>query len=79
MGEFEFRQGQYGPFMYKKPAKGKKPVFVSLPQDLDPKTLTVEAAERIYQNGMQQKSSGGGRGRGGFRGRGRGRGRGGAA
>ena len=75
LGEFEFRQGQYGPFMYKKPAKGKKPVFVSLPQDLDPKSLSVEAAERIYTNGMQQKSSRGGRGgRGGFRGRGRGRG-----
>lgn len=74
LGDFEFRQGQFGPFMYKKPAKGKKPVFVSLPQDLDPKTLTVEAAERIYTNGMQQKSARGGRG--GFRGRGRGRGRG---
>jgi DNA topoisomerase-1 len=73
LGEFEFRQGQYGPFMYKKPAKGKKPVFVSIPAELDPKTLTVEAAERIYQNALQQKSQGA---RGGFRGRGRGRGRG---
>jgi DNA topoisomerase-1 len=74
LGEFEFRQGQYGPFMYKKPAKGKKPVFVSLPEGLDPKTLTAEAAERIYQNGIQQKSAGARGGRGGFRGRGRGRG-----
>jgi hypothetical protein len=60
--------------MYKKPAKGKKPVFVSLPEGLDPKTLTAEAAERIYQNGIQQKSAGARGGRGGFRGRGRGRG-----
>ncbi len=73
LGEFEFRQGQFGPFMYKKPAKGKKPVFVSLPQNLDPKVLTLEAAEQLYQNGMQKKPSGRG---GGGRGRGRGRGRG---
>jgi hypothetical protein len=73
LGEFEFRQGQFGPFMYKKPAKGKKPVFVSLPQNLDPKILTLEAAEQLYQNGMQKKPSGRG---GGGRGRGRGRGRG---
>ncbi len=77
LGEFEFRVGQYGPFMYKKVAGGKKPQFVSLPEGLDPKTLTLDAAERIYQNGLQQKSSRGGRG--GRGGRGRGRGRGGAA
>lgn len=74
LGEFEFRQGQYGPFMYKKTTGGKKPQFVSLPEGLDPKSLTLEAAERIYQNGLQQKSSRGGRGGRGGRGRGRGRG-----
>lgn len=78
LGEFEFRQGQYGPFMYKKTTGGKKPQFVSLPEGLDPKSLTLEAAERIYTNGLQQKSSRGDRGRGGRGGRGRGRGRGGA-
>jgi DNA topoisomerase-1 len=72
LGDFEFRQGQYGPFMFKKVSGGKKPQFVSLPEGLDPKSLTVEAAERIYSNGLQQKSTRGGRG--GFRGRGRGRG-----
>jgi len=71
LGEFEFRQGQYGPFMFKKVSGGKKPQFVSLPEGLDPKSLTIEAAERIYSNGLQQKSTRGGRG--GFRGRGRGR------
>jgi DNA topoisomerase I len=75
LGEFEFRQGQYGPFMYKKPSGGKKPQFVSLPEGLDPKSLTLEAAERIYTNGLQQKSNRGGRGGGPGRGRGRGRGR----
>jgi DNA topoisomerase I len=71
LGDFEFRVGQYGPFMYKKAAAGKKPQFVSLPEGLDPKSLTAEAAERIYQTGLQQKSSSGRGGRGG-RGRGRG-------
>jgi hypothetical protein len=77
LGSFEFRQGPYGVYMFKKTVGGKKPAFVGLPEGLDPKTLTAEAAERIYQNGLQQKkegSSGSGRGRGGFRGRGSGRG-----
>lgn len=77
VGEYEIRQGQYGYFMFKKTSGGKKPVFVGLPQGLDPKSLTLEAVERIYKNGIEQKQQGGGRGgRGGFRGRGRGRGRG---
>lgn len=80
LGDFEFRKGQFGPFMFKKGGVNtKKPVFVSLPQDLDPKTLTLEAATRIYQNGVTQKQAAGagGGGRGGFRGGFRG-GRGGA-
>lgn len=87
LGDFEFRTGPYGVYMFKKTtAKGKKPQFVGLPEGLDPKTLTEEAAVRIYQTGLQQKARGkqfaargggrgGGRGgRGGWRGRGRGRG-----
>jgi DNA topoisomerase-1 len=84
IGSFEIRQGPYGLFMYKKAVGGKKPTFVGLPEGLDPKTLTVEAAERIYKNGIEQKKEGGFAARGGssnrcrgsFRGRGRGRGRG---
>ena len=83
LGDFEFRNGQYGMFMFKKTtAKGKKPQFVGLPEGLDPKSLTEEAAIKIYQTGIQTKararnfgtseSAGGGQ-RGG-RGRGRGRG-----
>lgn len=84
LGDFEFRTGQYGVFMFKKTvAKGKKPAFVGLPEGLDPKVLTEEAAIRIYQTGLQQKArskaigaategEGGGSasrgGRGGFRG-----------
>ncbi len=87
LGAFEIRQGPYGLYMYKKTAGGKKPAFVGLPEGLDPKSLTVEAAERIYKTGLEQKKEGGGGpshppyrgggrggrgGRGGFRGRGRG-------
>lgn len=70
VGSFEFRKGPYGVYMFKKEAGGKKPVFVSVPEGLDPKTLTLEAATRIYTAGAEQKkASGGGRGgRGGFRG-----------
>lgn len=86
LGDFEFRTGQYGVFMFKKTtAKGKKPAFVGLPEGLDPKSLTEEAAIRIYQTGLQQKARSKAIGsetkegdtgttsfRGGFRGRGRG-------
>jgi DNA topoisomerase-1 len=84
LGEFEFRTGQYGMFMFKKStAKGKKPQFVGLPEGLDPKSLTEEAAIKIYQTGLQTKArarnfgksesgrGGAGGNRGGFRGRGR--------
>ena len=63
-----FRKGQYGPFMFKKGGTGR-PQFVSLPEGLDPKSLTLEAATRIYKNGIEANTSSG-------RGRGRGRGRG---
>ena len=81
LGDFEFRTGQYGLFMFKKTtAKGKKPQFVGLPEGLDPKSLTEEAAIKIYQTGIQQKArtrnfgkseEGQGSTRGSFRGRGR--------
>ena len=90
LGDFEFRTGQYGMFMFKKSvAKGKKPQFVGLPEGINPKQLTEEAAIKIYQTGLQQKARarnfsqsesgqggrGGGGSRGGFRGGFRGRGR----
>ena len=57
LGDFEFRTGQYGMFMFKKTtAKGKKPQFVGLPEGLDPKSFTEEAAIKIYQTGLQQKA-----------------------
>ena len=43
--------------MFKKTtAKGKKPQFVGLPEGLDPKSLTEEAAIKIYQTGLQHKA-----------------------
>lgn len=71
LGDFIFRKGPHGPFMFKKGGTGR-PQFVSLPEGLDPKSLTLEAASRIYKNGIEANGSSG-RGRG--RGRGRGKGK----
>jgi topoisomerase IA-like protein len=55
LGPFEFRKGPYGVYFFKKDVtKGRK--FVSLPSGLDPKALTLEAATKIYQTGLQQKA-----------------------
>lgn len=56
LGPFEFRKGPYGVFFFKKEVVGKARKFVSLPAALDPKILTVEAATKIYQTGLQQKA-----------------------
>jgi hypothetical protein len=40
--------------MFKKDVQQKK--FVGLPQALDPKALTLEAAIKIYQTGLQEKA-----------------------
>ena len=56
IGPYEFRKGPYGVYMMmKQAAKSKtKPKFVSIPQGLDPKVLTEEAAARIYKAGVLQ-------------------------
>ena len=54
LGAFEFRRGPYGVYMFKK--EGKTKSFVSVPASVDPKSLTVEAAIKIYQTGLQQKA-----------------------
>ena len=56
LGPFEFRRGQYGIYMFKKDVAQRK--FVGVPSGVDPKALTVEAAIRIYQTGLQQKAKG---------------------
>ncbi len=42
VGPYEFRTGQYGPYMFKTDLKTKK--FVSVPKDLDASSLTVKSA-----------------------------------
>lgn len=80
LGPFEFRNGPYGVYMFKKDQVGKARKFVSVPSGLDPKALTEEAAVKIFQNGLQNKSkakqygNASGNTGGGFRGRGGGRG-----
>jgi DNA topoisomerase-1 len=56
LGAFEFRTGPYGVFMFKKDLVGKARKFVSIPTGVDPKTLTQEAAIKIYQTGLQSKA-----------------------
>lgn len=52
LGEYVFKSGQYGKYMMKKStAKGKKPIFVSIPSELDVTKLTEEAAKNLYENG----------------------------
>jgi DNA topoisomerase-1 len=56
LGPFEFRRGPYGIYMFKKEGAAKSRKFVGLPSAVDPKTLTQEAATRIYQVGLQMKA-----------------------
>jgi DNA topoisomerase-1 len=58
LGSFEFRTGPYGVFMFKKDLTGPARKFVNVPSGVDPKTLTQEAAIKIYQTGLQQKAKG---------------------
>jgi DNA topoisomerase IA len=51
VGPYEFRTGQYGPYMFKTDLKTKK--FVSVPKDLDTSSLTVKSAEAIYKAGLE--------------------------
>jgi len=55
-GEFEVRKGPYGNYIMKKETvKGKKPRFVSIPSDLNPKDLSLEAIKTLYENGIRTK------------------------
>lgn len=88
LGPFEFRQGPYGVYFFKKDLVGKGRKFVGLASGVDPKMLTLEAATKLFHDGLQAKARGAAfaKGRGGdgavsrggsaARGRGRGRGRG---
>jgi DNA topoisomerase-1 len=53
LGDYMFKTGQYGPYMYKKSIGSKKPIFVSIPSGIDVKQLSLEAAKTIYENGIK--------------------------
>ena len=57
LGPFEFRTGQYGMYFFKSDLTGKARKFVSLPTGVDPKTLTQEAAIKLYQDGLKRKAT----------------------
>ena len=76
LGPFEFRSGPYGVYFFKKDVVGKGRKFVGLASGVDPKALTLEAATKLFQDGLQAKARGAAFSRGGGAGgRGRGRGR----
>lgn len=58
LGPFEFRNGPYGVFMFKAAMTGTARKFVSIPSGVDPKLLTLEAATKLYQTGLQAKAKG---------------------
>jgi DNA topoisomerase-1 len=58
LGPFEFRTSQYGVYFFKRDQVGKARKFVGLPSGVDPKTLTLEAATKLFQAGLQQKAKG---------------------
>ena len=55
LGDYEFKIGPYGKYMIKKGLK--KPIFVSIPSELNVKLLTLEAASRIYETGVKNKKN----------------------
>ena len=57
LGDYIFKTGQYGPYMYKKMSGNKKPIFVSIPSGIDVKQLTLEAAKTIYENNSKPKKT----------------------
>ncbi len=54
LGPFEFRRGPYGVYFFKKEAAARK--FVGLPEAVDPKKLTLEAATKLFHDGLQAKA-----------------------
>jgi DNA topoisomerase-1 len=58
IGEYVFKTGPYGKYMMKKTtAKGKKPIFVSIPFELDVTKLTEETAKNLYENGKNNSKA----------------------
>jgi DNA topoisomerase-1 len=56
LGPFEFRNGPYGVYFFKKDVVGKGRKFVGLASGVDPKALTLEAATKLFQDGLQAKA-----------------------
>jgi DNA topoisomerase I len=65
LGPFDFRKGPYGVYFFKRDQVGKARKFVGLPSGVDPKALTLEAATKLFQDGLQQKARGAAFSRGG--------------
>jgi DNA topoisomerase I len=51
--EYSIKTGQYGPYIMK--TSLKKPQFVSLPKDVEPKKLTEHEVDALYKAGLETK------------------------
>ena len=56
VGQFEVRNGQYGPYMFKHAITGASRKFVSLPKTVDMETVNEAQLIAIYQHELQQKA-----------------------
>jgi topoisomerase IA-like protein len=56
IGQFEVRDGQYGPYMFKHAITGPSRKFVSLPKTVDLETVNEAQLIAIYQHELQQKA-----------------------
>ena len=56
IGQFEVRDGQYGPYMFKHGITGPSRKFVSLPKTVDLETVNEAQLIAIYQHELQQKA-----------------------
>jgi DNA topoisomerase-1 len=59
VGPYKIRRGPYGLYMFKvaNGAGSKKPVFISLPETTEWRTLTVEGAEALYSTASKAKKA----------------------
>jgi topoisomerase IA-like protein len=56
IGQFEVRDGQYGPYMFKHAVTGPSRKFVSIPKTVDLETINEAQLIAIYQHELQQKA-----------------------
>ncbi|NBT86290.1 MAG: hypothetical protein EBT45_07340, partial [Alphaproteobacteria bacterium] len=59
VGQFEIRDGQYGPYMFKTAITGAARKFVSVPKHINIQEVTEPQLIAIFQHELQQKARSG--------------------